>query len=388
MTANFTPFENTGNHKAVGGSGENAVPLFTPFSLKTIQLKNRIAVPPMCVYSAVNGQVNSFHVGHYAALGRGGAGLVIVEATAVSPEGRISPSCLGIWDEEHVVGLSAVAAAIELGGAVPGIQLSHAGRKAGANEPWNGDDHISADDSRGWEVISPSDIAFGKHLPKIPRAMTLSDIKRVQNDFKEGARRAKEAGFKWLELHFAHGYLAQSFFSSHANKRTDEYGGDFDGRSRFIIETFKLVREVWPEEYPLTMRFGVLEFDDKDAETINESIKLTNILAENGLDLLNVSVGFTIPNLPVPWGEAFLADTAKLMKESTSIAIASAWGLGKPATANSVIENGSMDIAMLGRSYLANPYYTFKIAQELGVENASWVLSAPYAHWLERYTNS
>ena len=386
MSEKFTPFENTGNHKKIVGNEKNSLPLFERFLLKNIALKNRIAVPPMCTYSATDGIVNDFHLGHYTALGRGGAGLVIVEATAVSPEGRISPSCLGIWNDEHVDGLSSVAHTIKLGGAVPGIQLGHAGRKASANEPWNGDDHIAPNDPRGWDVIGPSDIAYGAHLPKVPKEMTLTDIKRVQNDFKEGARRAKEAGFEWLELHFAHGYLAQSFFSSYSNKRSDKYGGDFAGRTRFIIETFEAVREVWPEEYPLTIRFGVLEFDDKDEETINESIKLINILAEKGLDLLNVSVGFSVPDLPVPWGEAFVAGTAKIMKESTNIAIASAWGLGNPHVANSVIENGSMDITMFGRAYLANPYYTFKIAKEFGVENASRVLSAPYAHWLERYS--
>lgn len=384
MSAKFTPFENTGKHQKKEGD-ENSVALFQPFSLKSLTLKNRVVVPPMCTYSATDGLADDFHIHHYGSLGRGGAGLVIVEATAVSPEGRISPSCLGIWNDSQASQMAKVASAIKLGGAVPGIQLGHAGRKANANEPWNGDDHIHADNERAWNTVAPSAVAFGAHLPKIPKEMSIDDIHRVQNDFKLAAKRAREAGFEWLELHFAHGYLAQSFFSVHSNQRTDVYGGDFAGRIRFIVETVDAVRSVWPEEFPLTIRFGVLEYDGRDEETLSESIALINILKEKGLDLLNVSVGFTIPGTSVPWGSGFLADVAKRMKNETTVAIASAWGLGEPELANRVVEDGCMDLAMIGRAYLANPHYTYEIARALKVDHPSWVLPTPYAHWLERY---
>ena len=267
--------------------------LFSEFRLKEVTLRNRIAVPPMCQYSAEQGLINDWHRVHYAALARGGASLVIVEATAVSPEGRITPGCLGLWNDAQAEGLAQVAQAIKAAGAVPGIQIGHAGRKASANKPWEGDDHIAADDGRGWETISPSAVAFGNNLPQVPRAMTLDDIARVRNDFVQAAIRARDAGYEWLELHFAHGYLAQSFFSVHANQRTDQYGGDAAGRSRFLRETFDAVREVWPENLPLTARFGVLEYDGRDEETLAEAIDLTRYWRANGLDLLSVSVGFS-----------------------------------------------------------------------------------------------
>ena len=198
--------------------------LFQPFKLKDVTLRNRIAVPPMCQYSAIDGLINEWHQVHLASIARGGAGLVIVEATAVAPEGRITPGCTGIWSDELAQAFVPVVQAIKAAGSVPGIQIAHAGRKASANRPWEGDDHIADDDTRGWQTIAPSAIAFGANLPKRPKAMTLDDIARVRDDFVAAARRAREAGFEWLELHFAHGYLAQTFFSEHSNHRQDEIG--------------------------------------------------------------------------------------------------------------------------------------------------------------------
>ena len=211
--------------------------LFQPFSLKDITLRNRIAVPPMCQYSATDGVVNEWHVANYTGQARGGAGLVIVEATAVAPEGRITPACAGLWTDAQAEAFIPVVRGIKAHGAVPGIQIAHAGRKASANRPWEGDDHIPNDAANGWQTIAPSAIPFGAHLPKVPEAMTLQDIERVKADFVAAARRALAVGFEWLELHFAHGYLAQSFFSPHANQRTDAYGGNADNRGRFLRET-------------------------------------------------------------------------------------------------------------------------------------------------------
>ena len=208
--------------------------LFQPFTLKDVSLRNRIAVPPMCQYSANDGLINEWHLANYTSQARGGAGLVIVEATAVSPEGRITPGCAGIWNDQLAEAFVPVVRGIKANGAVPGIQIAHAGRKASANRPWEGDDHIPNDAANGWQTIAPSAIPFGAHLPKVPEAMTLQDIERVKADFVAAARRALAVGFEWLELHFAHGYLAQSFFSPHANQRTDAYGGSADNRSRFL----------------------------------------------------------------------------------------------------------------------------------------------------------
>jgi len=360
--------------------------LFTPFRLKDAQLRNRIAIPPMCQYSAEDGVTTDWHLPHYAGLARGGAGLVIVEATAVSPEGRISPGCTGIWSDEQAEGLARIAAAIKAAGAVPGIQIAHAGRKASANRPWEGDDHIADGDPRGWQTIAPSAIAYGQGLPKVPREMTLADIERVKADFAAATRRAREAGFEWLELHFAHGYLAQSFFSHHSNHRTDQYGGDALARGRFMEETLAAVRAEWPENLPLTARFGVLEYDGHDEQTLAESIDLTRRMKAGGLDLLNVSVGFTIPNTSIPWGTPFLGPIAKRVREEAGLPVASSWGLDAPKLAESLVASEQMHLVMIGRAHLANPHYPYELAQELGVDRPTWTtLPAPYAHWLERY---
>ena len=360
--------------------------LFTPFKLKDVTLRNRIAVPPMCQYTANDGFVNEWHQVHYAGIARGGAGLVIVEATAVSPEGRITPGCTGLWNDAQVEGMAHIATRIKAAGSVPGIQIGHAGRKASANRPWEGDDHIPSDAPYGWDTIAPSAIAFGANLPKVPKAMTLDDIARVKADFVAAARRAREAGFEWLELHFAHGYLGQSFFSRHANQRDDQYGGDFAGRSRFLLETLEAVREVWPANLPLTARFGVVEYDGKDEETLDESIELTRMMRQRGLDMLSVSVGFTIPGTSIPWGPAFLGSVAKRVREQAGLPVASAWGFDGPNLAERAVADGQLDLVMVGRAHLANPHYPLQAARELGLERPTWVLPAPYAHWLERYS--
>lgn len=271
---------------------------------------------------------------------------------------------------------------------MPGIQIGHAGRKASANLPWEGDDHIPEGDPRAWATLAPSAVAFGANLPKTPQAMTLEDIARVRADFVAAARRARDAGFEWLELHFAHGYLGQSFFSVHANQRTDQYGGDFSGRSRFLLETLAAVREVWPENLPLTARFGVIEYDGRDEETLAESIELAIAFRKAGLDMLNVSVGFSAPDANIPWGPAFLAPVAAQVRRATGLPVASSWGIDVPATADQVVADQQMDLVMIGRAHLANPHWSYHAALALKKEKPSWVLPAPYAHWLERYRPS
>ena len=359
--------------------------LFQPYTLKGITLRNRIAVPPMCQYMAVDGQANDWHLSHYAGMARGGTGLVIVEATAVAPEGRITPGCTGIWNDDLAQAFVPVVKAIKAAGSVPGIQIAHAGRKASANRPWEGDDHIPEGDARGWQTIAPSAIAFGGGLPKMPRAMDLDDIARVKQNFVDAAVRAREVGFEWLELHFAHGYLAQSFFSAHSNQRDDIYGGSLENRSRFLLETLKAVREVWPEHLPLTIRFGVLEFDGRDEQTLLESIGLVRQFKDAGMDMISVSMGFTIPDVSIPWGPAFMGPIAERVRREAGVPVSSAWGFGTPAIAERVVKDEQLDVVMVGKAHLANPHWAYFAAKELGVERASWTLPAPYAHWLERY---
>ncbi|MDH1629703.1 NADH:flavin oxidoreductase/NADH oxidase [Pseudomonas mosselii] len=359
--------------------------LFEPYTLKDVTLRNRIAIPPMCQYMAVDGLINDWHQVHYASLARGGAGLVVVEATAVSPEGRITPGCAGIWNDAQAQAFVPVVKAIKAAGSVPGIQIAHAGRKASANRPWEGDDHIAADDARGWDTIAPSAIAFGGHLPKVPKAMTLDDIARVKQDFVDAARRARDAGFEWIELHFAHGYLGQSFFSEYSNQRTDAYGGSFDNRTRFLLETLAAVREVWPENLPLTARFGVVEYDGRDEQTLQESIELARRFKAGGLDLLSVSVGFTIPQTNIPWGPAFLGPIAERVRREAKLPVTSAWGFGTPELAEGALQANQLDLVSVGRAHLADPHWPYAAAKALGVDKAAWTLPAPYAHWLERY---
>lgn len=361
--------------------------LFSSYRLKDVELRNRIAIPPMCQYMAIDGVANDWHKAHYATLARGGSGLVIVEATAVAPEGRITPHCLGLWNDGQAEQLREIAAAIKAAGAVPGIQIAHAGRKASANIPWEGDDHIPANDTRGWQPIGPSAKAFGSLLPRVPTEMTVADIQRVQQNFVDAARRAVDAGFEWLELHFAHGYLAQSFTSTHSNLRNDEYGGNAENRGRFASETLAAVRKVWPEKLPLTVRFGVLEFDGQDEQTLNESIQLVNQWKQLGLDMLSVSIGFSTPEARIPWGPAFMAPIAQRVRNEAGIPVSSAWGFGAPDLADQAIRNEQLDLAMIGRAHLENPHWSYQAAKELHKDNSAWVLPASYAHWLSRYSD-
>ena len=359
--------------------------LFDPFALKGVTLRNRIAVSPMCQYSAEDGVINDWHRVHLATLARGGSGLVIAEATAVSPEGRITPYCPGLWNDEQAAALAPAIDAIKSAGAVPGIQLGHAGRKASTNRPWDGDDHIADGDPRGWQTIAPSAIPFGRHLPKVPQAMTEADIRRVQQDFVAAAERARDIGVEWLVLHFAHGYLAQSFLSPHSNRRDDRYGGSLDNRGRFHLETLAAIRKVWPEDRPLTARLGVIEFDGRDEETLADAIELIRRMKDEGLDFVDVSVGFSTPEAKIPWGPAFMAPIAERVRSEAGLPASTSWYISEPEQANRLIEDGKVDLVMLGRPLLENPNWPYAAARKLGLDNAAWTLPTPYAHWLERY---
>ncbi|WP_027554885.1 NADH:flavin oxidoreductase/NADH oxidase [Bradyrhizobium sp. Cp5.3] len=360
--------------------------LFDPFGLKGVTVRNRIAASPMCQYMAKDGVISDWHGPHYAGLARGGAGLVIVEATAVSQEGRITLGDVGIWNDAQAEALRPIVQSIKAAGAVPGIQIAHAGRKASANLPWEGDDHISDDDSRGWTTIAPSAIAFGGGLSKPPSAMTKADIQRVQREFVAAAERARDVGFEWLVLHFAHGYLGQSFFNAGSNQRNDEYGGSAENRGRFLVETLAAVRKVWPDDRPLTARFGVIEFDGRDEETLAEAIALVGRFKVEGLDFIDVSIGFSTPEAKIPWGPHLLVQTAARVRAETGLPASTSWFISDPGKADELIRTGQLDLVMLARPLLADPHWPYAAAKVLGAENPAWATLPPsYAHWLAHY---
>jgi 2,4-dienoyl-CoA reductase-like NADH-dependent reductase (Old Yellow Enzyme family) len=352
--------------------------LFNEFRLKDVVLRNRIAVAPMCQYSSDNGFPNDWHFVHLGSRAVGGAGLVIVEATAVSPEGRISPADSGIYLDDHVQPFARIAGFLKQHGAIPGIQIAHAGRKASANKPWEGDNHIDSNKG-GWDTIAPSAIAFGGNLPKVPREMTVEDIGRIQNAFVAAAKRALAAGFEWLELHFAHGYLAHEFYSPLANKRTDDYGGIFENRIRFLLETFAAVRKVWPERLPLTARLSVTDWIEGGV-TVEESIELLRRLKSAGLDLVDVSQGFITPDISqVPWGPGFMIPIASRIRREAQIPTAVGWMITDPQQAEEAVRDQHADLVMLAREMLRDPYWPYHAALKLGDEKAATILPVQYA---------
>lgn len=352
--------------------------LFDEFQIKDVVLRNRIGVSPMCQYSSEDGFPNDWHFVHLGSRAIGGAGLVIVEATAVAPEGRISPADSGIYSDAHIEPFARISRFLKEHGAVAGIQLAHAGRKASANKPWEGDEHI-ATDAGGWNIIAPSAVPFGGNLNKVPTEMSVQEIARVQADFVACAERALAAGYDWLELHFAHGYLAHEFYSPLANHRSDNYGGSFDNRTRFIMETFEAVREVWPERLPLTARLSVTDWTE-DGVTIDESIELAKRLKAAGLDLLDVSHGFVIPDISmIPWGPGFLAPIAGQIKQAVELPVAVGWMITEPKQAEEVLQTRKADVVLLGRELLRDPYWPYHAAQQLQAPHASSILPVQYA---------
>ncbi len=359
--------------------------LFDPYTLKGTTLRNRIAVSPMCQYMAIDGVINDWHRVHYASLARGGAGLVVVEATAVAPEGRITWGDLGLWNDVQAEALRSVVASIREAGAVPGIQIAHAGRKASANRPWEGDDHIPEGRPNAWTTIAPSPLAFGGTLDRVPHEMGLDEIARVQSDTVKAVIRARELGFDWLELHMAHGYLAQNFFSPISNHRSDQYGGSAENRARYLFETLVAVRAVWPQDRPLTVRLGVVEFDGNDA-MLGEAIALLSRMKAEGLDFVDVSIGFNTPDANIPWAPNFMADVARQVRQQTGLPGTTSWYISKPSEADALVRDGKVDLIMLGRPLLADPHWPYAAAKALEVENPAWAtLPPPYAHWLARY---
>jgi 2,4-dienoyl-CoA reductase-like NADH-dependent reductase (Old Yellow Enzyme family) len=338
--------------------------LFKPLTVRSVTLRNRIGVSPMCQYSAEDGVANDWHFVHLGSRAVGGAGLVMVEATAVAPEGRITPGCLGLWSEKHIEPLARIAKFVKAHGAVAGIQIAHAGRKASADLPWQGGAHLS-EAQGGWPTIAPSAIPFGGDLPKIPRAMTAANIARVQNDFVATAKRALSAGFEWLELHAAHGYLFSEFLSPLANHRTDQYGGSFENRIRFLLDTARAVRQVWPEELPLAVRISAIDWKEGGWD-LEQSIALAKLLKAAGVDLMDCSSGSVVPDAKITVVPGYQVPFAEKIRHSANIATAAVGFITEPKQADDIVRQGKADVVLLARQMLVDPYWPAHAAKALG----------------------
>jgi len=343
----------------------NSIPhLFSPLTVRSVTLRNRIGVSPMCQYSATDGFANDWHYVHLGARTVGGAGLVIVEATGVAPEGRITPGCLGLWSDQHIEPLARIAKFVKAHGAVAGIQIAHAGRKASAALPWQGGAHLSAAQG-GWETIAPSAIPFGGELTKVPRAMTDADIALVQNDFVATAKRALTAGFEWLELHAAHGYLFNSFLSPLTNHRTDKYGGSFENRIRLLLDTTRAVRKVWPDNLPLAVRLSAIDWKDGGWQ-IEDSIALAQLLKTEGVDLMDCSSGGLVPDAKITVTPGYQVPFAEKIRHGAKIATAAVGFITEPKQADDIIRTGQADVVLLARQFLRDPYWPAHAARTLG----------------------
>lgn len=318
----------------------------------------------MCEYSSEDGVANDWHLVHLGSRAVGGAGLVIAEATAVSAEGRITPGDAGIWSDKHIEPIARINRFLRIHGAVPGIQIAHAGRKASAQRPWEGGAHL-AEGNGGWQTVAPSAQAFGDLLPRIPHALTEGEILQVQQDFTIAAKRAADAGVEWLELHFAHGYLAHEFLSPLSNERTDGYGGSFDNRIRFALETTRAVRKVWLDKFPLTVRISATDWVEGGWD-IEQSIELARRLKAEGVDLIDCSTGGNLPNAEIPVGPGNQVVFAERIRRECGIATAAVGSITEPMQADEIVRSGSADIVLLAREFLREPYWPRLASQKLG----------------------
>ncbi|MBK8250454.1 MAG: NADH:flavin oxidoreductase/NADH oxidase [Gemmatimonadetes bacterium] len=336
--------------------------LFEPLTLRSVTLRNRIAASPMCQYSATDGVPNDWHFVHLGGLATGGAGLVIAEATAVSPDGRISPHCTGIWNDTQRDAWKRIAAFVSAQGAVPGIQLGHAGRKASTHRPWEGSGAVS---EGGWTPVAPSAVAFSPTYP-MPAALDAAGIHPTVDAFREAARRALAAGFQVIELHAAHGYLIHEFLSPLANQRTDAYGGSFENRTRFLHEVVAATREVWPEQFPLFVRLSATDWVE-GGWTVEESVALARELRGQGVDLIDTSSAGLSPAQKIALGPGYQVPFARRIREEAGIATGAVGLITDPHQAEAIIANGDADLVLLARELLRNPRWPLAAAKALGV---------------------
>jgi 2,4-dienoyl-CoA reductase-like NADH-dependent reductase (Old Yellow Enzyme family) len=337
--------------------------LFEPFTLRGVTLSNRIGVSPMCEYSSEDGFANDWHLVHLGSRAVGGAGLVMTEATAVEERGRITPADLGIWKDAHIERLAHLVRVIESHGAVPGMQLAHAGRKASCAVPWAGGAGLTRE-AGGWEPLAPSALSFSKDTV-LPRAMSEGDIRTVQEAFVAATRRALTAGFRWLELHFAHGYLAHTFLSPLSNTRKDQYGGSFDNRARFGVETARAVRAVWPAQFPLAARLSCTDWAE-GGWTIEESVRLSALLKAEGVDIIDCSSGGLVPTQRIPVGPSYQVPFARQVRAEAAVPTVAVGMITEAQQATDIISKGEADLVFLAREMLRDPYWPLHAAKALG----------------------
>lgn len=339
--------------------------LFSPFTLRELIFKNRIFVSPMCQYSSDNGLATTWHVVHLGSRAVGGAALVMVEATAISPEGRISPDDSGIWSDAHAAAFRPITQFIKDQQCVPAIQLAHAGRKASTDAPWRGGRGLLPGE-RGWQPIAPSAIAFDEKSP-MPREMTRDDIEKVAGQFADAARRSLEAGFEVAEIHAAHGYLLHEFLSPLSNHRTDEFGGSFENRTRLALRVAREIRAIWPAKWPVLVRLSVTDWAQGGWD-LEQSIRLSKALKETGVDLIDCSSGGLVPGVRIPLGPGYQVPFAQAIRREAGIATGAVGLITEARQAEGIIATGKADVVLLARSMLRDPYWALHAAIELGAE--------------------
>lgn len=335
--------------------------LFSPLKLRELVLPNRIVMSPMCQYAAVDGLAQPWHMVHLGARAVGGAGLVMAEATAVTPEGRLSPEDLGIWSDRHVDALRPIADFIRSSGAVPGIQLAHGGRKSARARPWEGNGPL--DSARSWPLIAPSAIAFDEGW-QVPAEMGQDDIEAAVDAFRQAARRARDAGFDVIEGHFAHGYLLHSFLSPLGNKRTDEYGGTLENRARFPLMVARALREEWPDRLPVFIRISAVDWMAGGLD-LDQSARFSVWLREIGIDLVDCSSGAVVPREQIAIAPGYQVPFAARVRRDAQIATGAVGLITEARQAEDILSAGNADLVFLARALLRDPYWPQRAAEEL-----------------------
>lgn len=343
--------------------------LFSPLTIKKITLKNRIVISPMCQYSAIDGFANDWHLVHLGSRASGGAGLIIQEATAVSPEARISPEDLGIWKDEHIQKLKIINEFIVSQNAIPGIQLAHAGRKASVSAPWMCNKKLDKSNI-GWQTVAPSAIAYHEEEPFLPEALDKIGIRKVIADFKAATKRAVEAGYQVMEIHAAHGYLLHQFLSPLTNLRTDEYGGSFENRIRLTLEITEAVHSVWPSDLPLFVRISATDWAEGGWNP-EESVKLSAILKQKGVDLIDVSSGGLVSHQQIPLQPNYQVPFAEKIKKEAAVLTGAVGLITHAVQAETILSNGQADLVLFARESLRNPNLPLDFARDLN-DDIQW----------------
>jgi 2,4-dienoyl-CoA reductase-like NADH-dependent reductase (Old Yellow Enzyme family) len=352
--------------------------LFDPLKLRGLTLRNRIGVSPMCQYSAIDGIPQAWHMVHLGSRAVGGAGLVVAEATGVTAQGRISNGCTGLWSDAHSAAWAPITAFIKSQGAAPGIQIAHAGRKASDALPWGPKKGQLPDEEGGWPTLSASALPFGGYeRNRTPKAMDQADIDGVREAFVAAAKRAHAAGFQYLQIHAAHGYLMHQFLSPLSNERTDSYGGSFENRARFLLETAKAVRTVWPDELPLAVRLSATDWAE-GGWNLDESTKLAKALKAVGVDIIDVSSGGLTPLQKINIGPGYQVPFASSIRENAGIPVSAVGLITDAAQAEAILMTEQADQVMLARAFLRDPYWAHNAAKTLGDPDAC-KLPAQYA---------